>query len=241
MAVYNGEKYLESQLSSILPQLGLYDQIIVVNDCSQDQSMEIIKNMKDSRIKVIENDVNLGVIRSFERAIKASTGAYIFLSDQDDIWHPKKVERVLDAASKVPSFCIVSDAKVVDENLNVLENSFFQLFNSGRGVRKNFVKNTYLGCCMSFDSRVKEWILPFPKNIPIHDHWMGLIIDAVGGVYFLPEALTYYRRHGKNVTSLSRFGLMRVIKNRVLLLISMSRVPKLWVMKNLLGKWRTEL
>jgi hypothetical protein len=126
----------------------------------------------------------------------------------------------------------------VDSDGNILNSSFFALFKSGSGVWKNFVKNTYLGCCMAFDARAIPWLLPFPKRIPIHDQWMGLVLDAVGGVHFLRKPLMAYSRHGGNVTSLSRFGLLRVLLNRWLLLMAMSRVPRLWLQRVILGDWR---
>jgi glycosyltransferase involved in cell wall biosynthesis len=91
MAVYNGEKYIEGQIKSILSQLSSCDELIVVNDFSTDNTMTIIYKIIDERLKIFNNIENLGVIRTFETAISKAKGNYIFLSDQDDIWHADKI------------------------------------------------------------------------------------------------------------------------------------------------------
>ena len=94
IATYNGEKYLRQQIESILPQLSKEDEIVISDDCSTDRTVEILKVFKDERIKIFVNESNLGVVENFENAIKQSIGEYVFLSDQDDVWKPNKVETI---------------------------------------------------------------------------------------------------------------------------------------------------
>lgn len=95
---------------------------------------------------------------------------------------------------------VVSDCIVVDEDLKVLDESFFGLVNSGNGFFKNFVKNTYIGCCMAFRRSVLEYILPFPSKIAMHDIWIGLSTEMKGTVFFLKEPQILYRRHENTAT-----------------------------------------
>ncbi len=206
LATYNGEKYIFEQLNSILPQLGPEDEIIVSDDGSSDNTLELIAGVCSVKIMVFNNPEK-GVISNVENAISHTSGDIIFLCDQDDVWLPNKISIIKKRFSESRANLVVSDAYIVDENLNVLEDSFYKLMNSGGGFIKNFVKNTFPGCCMAFRKELKDIILPFPDNIPMHDSWIGLLAELKGEVLFIPERLVYYRRHGDNATVLKRDSL----------------------------------
>lgn len=95
MATYNGQSYIRQQLNSILNQTYQELEIIIVDDCSSDNTLELITSFKDERITVLSNDYNMGVAKSFERAIENSSGDYIALCDQDDIWVANKLETLM--------------------------------------------------------------------------------------------------------------------------------------------------
>jgi glycosyltransferase involved in cell wall biosynthesis len=215
LAVYNGEKFLDKQIASILMQIPIESEVIVINDSSSDQSIKIIQDFKDMRVKIYSNTVNLGPQKTFERALNLASGDFIFLSDQDDIWVEGKIEAFLRIFNETNCAAIVSDAKIVDQDGIVKTDSFFSHRGSGPGFIKNFVKNTYLGCCMAFDKRVRDWILPFPKGITQHDEWIGLVCDYVDHVVFLQEKLTLYRRHTANASSARQLPLQIVLNNRI--------------------------
>ena len=101
IATYNGEKYIKEQLDSILPQLKKLDEIIISDDKSKDKTLKIIKTLNDSRIKIFTNPKK-GLISNFENAITKSSGDYIFLSDQDDIWHENKIQFYLTVLYLIP-------------------------------------------------------------------------------------------------------------------------------------------
>ena len=96
IATYNGEKYITDQLKSILSQLGGQDEIIISDNLSTDNTLNMIRLLNDDRIKVYHNDAR-NVIRNFENAIIHATGGIIFLSDQDDLWKPGKVKKMMNA------------------------------------------------------------------------------------------------------------------------------------------------
>lgn len=199
MATYNGEKYIKEQLYSILSQLKDDDEVIISDDSSTDQTVNIIKSINDKRIKLLEYQNFNSPTYNFENSLKYATKDFIFLSDQDDVWLSTKVETTLQYLKEYD--LIVSDCKVVDENLVVIEDSFFSLVNSRKGLIKNFVKNTYIGCCMCFKKSMLDYILPFPDKIAMHDIWIGLSTEMKGKVHFLKEPLILYRRHENTATS----------------------------------------
>ena len=200
LAAYKGEKYLSQQLDSILPQLGREDELIISDDLPGGDTERIAEfyAAADSRVKYIKGP-GRGVIKNFENAIRHCSGEYIFLCDQDDVWLPQKVSRVTEKLDG-GAMAVLHDAQVGDGNLNITEPSFFKAHGTRPGVLANIIRNSYVGCCMAFDARLREYILPFPEDLPMHDQWIGIIASIKGRVEFLNEPLIIYRRHGGTVT-----------------------------------------
>lgn len=219
MATYNGEKYIREQIESILENLEEQDELIISDDDSKDSTSSIINEYmsKDKRIKLLDGPKN-GIKQNFANGIKNTTGKYIFLSDQDDIWKKNKVDSILDIFKKEKVKLVIHDAEIVDEKLNVTEKSFFKYRNSGSGILKNIWKNTYIGCCIAFDSSIKDKILPIPNDIEMHDQWIGIITEMEGKAYFLNEILILYRRHGDNNSQMKHYGIIKMIRNRLVLI-----------------------
>src|SRR6478736_1009903 len=118
MAVYNGEKYIKDQLNSILSQIDDSTEVIISDNGSIDNTLEIIKEFKDPRIKLYQNEEYKGSAFNFEFGLKKASGNIIFLSDQDDVWLENKVTVVKEYLKRYD--LIITDCKIVDENLNVL-------------------------------------------------------------------------------------------------------------------------
>lgn len=193
MATYNGAMFVEAQLRSILDQLGAGDEVIVSDDGSTDNTLAIVTGLNDKRIKVLHSTAH-HFKWNFYNALTHAAGDYIFFADQDDIWLQGKVEKCMKVLENYD--LVVHDCRIVDENLNVLEPSFFALYHSGTGLLKNVIRSTYYGCCMAFRRTLLDYALPFPKTDEIfHDIWFGMVAETVGRVYFLPEPLVLYRRH----------------------------------------------
>lgn len=205
MATYNGAAYVVQQLRSILEQLEPDDEIILVDDHSSDVTLEIIAGLMDDRIRIFRNEQNMGVARSFEKAISLAEGEIIFLSDQDDIWHPQKVARMMEVFMTRPEISLVlSDARIIDKHGNQLLESFFARRGQFRGgVLHNLIKNKYLGCVMAFRQGLRETILPFPADIPQHDMWIGLVNAFYGKTLYIDQPLVDYRQHDRNASSAS--------------------------------------
>lgn len=197
MATYNGERYIQRQLESILKQLDSMDEVIIFDDCSTDNTRKVIKAMDDSRIHLYKNIKNLGVNKTFENALKKARGDIIFLSDQDDIWLDDKVAFIIDYFQKHSDVDVIQhDAEVVYENLTVIDKSFFHWRGHvGPSVIRNLLRDTHLGCCMAMRRNVINDCLPI-TSIPYHDKWIGVVAPLTGHkVMFIPTVLMKYIRH----------------------------------------------
>ncbi|HWW41768.1 MAG TPA: glycosyltransferase [Pedobacter sp.] len=224
MATHNGALYIEEQLSSILMQLSHKDEIIISDDSSTDDTLKIIKSFGDSRIKLFSNDFH-DVKLNFEFCIKQANGKYIFLSDQDDVWKPNKVERMLHFLTRGYAL-VLSDASIFDSSSQkIMHESFFEFNGSKPGLINNLVKNSFIGCCLAFDSIILKKILPFPSKIPMHDSWIGLVSILFFKVKFVEESLVFYRKHSNNIsttsTGKSNYTLFEKVKFRYFLLLNL--------------------
>jgi len=209
MATYNGEQYIKEQIDSILYQLSENDEVIISDDSSTDTTVDIIKSYEDSRIVLYENQKFKSPIFNFENAIKQSTGDIIVLADQDDVWLSNKTE-IINSYFTSKLSLLVMNAKLVDENLKVIDNSIFDKLKSKKGFLKNMYRNSYLGCSMAFSSDLKKYILPFPRKISMHDVWIGLISEIYGHVFFNDKITLLHRRHSRTSTKNS-YSLMQKI------------------------------
>lgn len=224
MATYNGGKYLREQLDSILANLGENDEIVISDDGSTDDTLEIIRTyMKNNKQIHLVKGPRTGLIANFENAIRNTSGAYIFLSDQDDIWMPHKVAEVLRCFEETQCTCVVHDAQVIDEKQQVVIPSFFAHRNAKSGIIHNLIKNSYIGCCMAFRCELLNKILPIPKHLNMHDQWIGLISEKFGKSVFLPKVLFSYRRHGENVSGMKHYPLGKMIRVRFEMVLALMR------------------
>ena len=198
--VHNTDKYLYKCLQSIKQQTLQGVEIICLDDASTDQSLIILENFTSEYkdFLLLKNNKNYGASYSRNLAMHYAKGDYIFLADQDDVWYPNKVEKLLLCLTDYN--CVVSDATVVNSDMTVIHESFMEINHSRKGVVNNLITNGFLGCCMAFSSSLLKIVLPFPKNIPMHDSWIGLNATLKGKVLFLDEPLIYYRRHESNAS-----------------------------------------
>ena len=223
LASFNGEKFISEQIKSILIQLGDDDELIICDDGSNDKTVQIINDFNDSRIFLYENQNHFNPIFNFESAIKYAKKNIIVLSDQDDIWVNNRVAIIRDFFKNniISKYnLLVMDAKGVDSNGDTLYPSMLDYLNAKRGIIKNLKKNSYIGCCLAFSKDVKNIILPFPRSIPMHDIWIGIICDLYGNVFFDKRISLIYRRHGENFTK-KKYNIFRSISWRILLIINL--------------------
>ncbi|HEY5482722.1 MAG TPA: glycosyltransferase [Propionibacteriaceae bacterium] len=225
MATYNGARYLRPQLDSILAQLEADDELLVQDDGSSDDTVEILRSYGDPRIQLVANERNLGVISTFERCLARARHDIVFLADQDDEWLPGKLDAMVAHFLDPHVTGVVTDALIVDADNAVTGDSIFPHFHSGPGVLHNFVKNSYLGCCMAVRRDVLAVALPVPRSVRTHDGWIGITADMLGEVVFLPTPYVRYRRHGANLSPMDDpFGLTDVARRRLALAAHLARI-----------------
>lgn len=199
LAIHNGERFLHEQIESILSQLHGEDELICSDDHSTDRSTLILESFHDSRVKLTKPPTHGNHVLNFEHALRQCTGDHIFLSDHDDIWNHNKVETLSRYLSHY--HLVQSDCSIIDENNFEVAPSLFKIQSTKSGIIRNWIKNTYTGCCIAFRREILKNVLPFPRGIRAHDQWIGLIAEKYYSVYQLPEALVKYRRHQNNFSS----------------------------------------
>lgn len=217
MCTYNGERFIKEQLESILSQSYKNLEIIITDDCSCDNTREIIKNfsLKDSRIKYFFNEKNLGFIKNFEKSISLCTGDYIALSDQDDIWVDEKIEIFLDKIRD--SKLIYSDALLIDDKSNFLQDRLIVPHKnpiSGSSPLSFLFTNCVSGNTLMFERTLLKDILPMHNNLAFHDTWIALIASTKGSIVYHEKPLTLYRRYDDQVT-VQREGKYKNVKDRL--------------------------
>jgi glycosyltransferase involved in cell wall biosynthesis len=228
MATYQGERYVERQLRSILEQLGANDEVIVVDDCSRDRTVELIESLNDPRIKVYRNPVNRREVYSFGRAIEIAKGDVIFLSDQDDVWLPGRVQLMVDRLQQSGAALITSNFEWMDADERPLAVSFDGVSskNSARHLKNIadiFVgKTNYFGCAMAFKRELIPLIAPIPSYVESHDLWIALAANQIGSNLHIDDKTLRKRRHDSNTTStISSRSLSLKLRSRLVFARSM--------------------
>jgi len=224
MASYNGSRHIKNQLKSILRQLSKNDQLVIVDDCSLDGTVKIIESLKDPRIKLLKNTKNIGVVSTFNRALKNANGDIIFLSDQDDEWLDNKVSFIRNFFILNNVDLIVHDAKIKQDR-HIGKISLFGLIGSSSGLFKNVYSNSYSGCCMVFRRSILRKVLPIPiKKGIFHDAWIGILAKFYKfRVIFIATPLIIYNRHENNVSTMRRRGILKIIPERINLIVFLIR------------------
>lgn len=202
MACYNGSKYIQEQIDSILSQIGKSDELIISDDGSKDNTCAIIEGYHDPRIKLLHNHSNHGLIGNFENALKTSSGDIIFLTDQDDIWKSSKVEVVMKSLKGYDM--LLHDAEMVNSEGKSMGVNYYSYLHDKKGFWANFWKTRFLGCCTAFRRNVLNEALPFPKNLAGHDYWISSIALIKYKVIYISDILLLYRRHDDNYSSSSK-------------------------------------
>lgn len=213
MCTYNGARFLREQLASVAAQTRTPDELIVCDDCSQDETPQIVEAFAVSApfdVRLQRNAANVGSTKNFEQAVGLCGGQIIALSDQDDVWLPEKLETLETELVRTPTAGLVfSDADVVDERLRPLGYRLWQatgeanfgeakqkLFREGLAFDVLLTGNVVTGATMAFRAAYKELVLPIPGDTSlIHDGWIAMLIAAVSDVAFVARPLVKYRQH----------------------------------------------
>lgn len=227
MTTYNGEEYIKEQLMSILMQTVPANEIIICDDCSQDNTVNIIEkivkeNTTMTEIKLYRNKSNLGYIKNFYQAISLTKGDYVFLSDQDDVWHLDKIEKMSTIMQQMKCTALCTNFNLINsEGVLINDKGQFKLnpfINKVKEIltpikfRNLIFGNISQGCTYCFSKQVKDAYLQINSNQLIHDHQIMFIASLLGNVYFLNENLIDYRLHNKNAIGFNKKNTATKIK-----------------------------
>lgn len=209
MATYNGERFIREQIESILPQLSECDELIISDDGSTDKTLEIINSYDDKRIFLLHHKRNFTkknfprgyyCSNNFSYALKHAKGDIIILSDQDDIWCDKKVEKIKQSFEK--NDLIISNFSIIDKENRIISSKYFIKNPITKNWLMNLHKNIYFGCSMAMKRSLLLDCLPIPNNVVSYDSWIGSIAMLKKyRLHFIDEPLFLYRRHGENLSN----------------------------------------
>lgn len=226
MATYNGSRYLRPQIESILKQLTQRDELIVVDDCSRDSTVSILQSYENSGIvRIVLNKKNMGINRSFERAISMAENDIIFMSDQDDIWPDNRVDIMLNVLRQDEVSLVSGNSCYIDEEEEIIdfhvaplkeEGSKHPLINLSRILLGT---GAYFGCAMAFKKTIVDTILPFPGYIESHDLWIATACIIDGSSRHLGDDILFRRVHGDNASIVKRVYIKKLF-SRVVFLVS---------------------
>lgn len=208
LCTFNGEKYVTDFLDSLLSQTILPDEVVIVDDCSTDLTLSILKAYEKAfaMIKVYPLEKNVGSIKAFQKAIQLTQFPRIFLADQDDIWEPLKIQLMsqvqLNPLDDVPSL-VFSDLSLINTYGEHKGNSFWEMADLDP-MRTTFnslmFANVVTGCASLINHRMRDLLKEIPSDVMMHDHWIGLIAYGLGKVEIISQPLVRYRIHDDSVT-----------------------------------------
>ncbi len=227
MTTYNGENFVEKQLLSLLNQTRKADEVIIRDDCSGDRTAEIVRSFihthQPEGWSFAVNESNLGYKRNFRETIAQTSGDIVFLSDQDDLWNPEKLETMELIFEKAPEvLALNSSFEFIDGNNQPLSapcakgslnhnlihcsdlTAQADLYKVGLGGV--IYSNISPGCTMAFRKEIKEIYLANTKCDIVHDWELNFIAAAKGGLYYCDLALIGYRIHGGNAVGMDNIG-----------------------------------
>ena len=229
LATFNGGPFLQQQLDSLQQQTYRDYAIFIRDDGSSDNTCAIISKfaaLNDINCSVIQDGKgSLGACQNFNRLLESALSdsrqfRFFAFCDQDDIWHPQKLEithqhlRALEISSPCVPTLVRSDAQVVNEALELIAASFWQNQGVDAGdtrLKQLILRNTTIGCTAMINRRLAELATPIPAQAIMHDWWITIIAAAVGHIANIYRPLLKYRQHASNALGVGPAGLRRLI------------------------------
>lgn len=214
LATFNGAKFLKQQLESLQNQTYTKWKLLVCDDGSTDDTLQILNDFKNKSPNEVEIHLNRskksrGPSKNFNVLMLKSRARYVAFCDQDDVWLPTKLEHSLNLLRNLEKnfgnlpILVHSDLIIADENLNVIRNSMVRTqkfdYSSNKTIAKLLVQNCVTGCTMVANRALVKLCGFIPKEAIMHDWWLALIACAFGKLEFLDESTIYYRQHGGNM------------------------------------------
>jgi len=241
LATYNGARFLSEQLNSISSQILLPSRVLVSDDSSSDDTVNIIKKWSAQvyfEVSILPpSSYQLGCRANFEKLLNASRFDYVMFADQDDIWDVSKAQRMLDTMiffesrySTSTPLVVHSDLRLIREDGSLIAPSYFkyQGINSSKDDFCSIaLQNIVTGCSCIVNRSCIAYALPFPSNIILHDWWIALVTSYFGKLIFLPEPTLGYRQHSSNLVG--ALGVVPLLVRRFFQLFTESNPLDIWI------------
>ena len=222
LSTYNGENFLIEQLDSIINQTYENWRLFIRDDGSSDNTIDIIENYKmrfPEKITLIKSDENVGSAKSFLTLMKSADSPYVMFCDQDDIWLNRKIELSLNRMLSVETdfdgpVLVHTDLKVVDRNLNILQESFINSMNlnpNKKNVNNLLVQNNVTGCTIIINRKLYSMINDsniLNNKVIMHDWFITILCSITGRIDFINQSLILYRQHSNNVIGAKNINLI---------------------------------
>ena len=218
MITYNGIKYIEQQILSIIENLESEDELIISDDGSQDGTVELIELYKKHYPNIIlVRGPHSGIAANVSNAFQYSSCDILFFSDQDDEWLPGKIKRMKEMFKKNAAINVIMHDGFICDEKNVVTSTNETIFhkrNPKHGVINNIIKSTYYGCCMAFRRSFLEKYMPLSSKLLAYDQFLGLCAEHQRTSFFMDEQFIKHRYHGLNQSN--RQSLYNQFKNRAI-------------------------
>ena len=205
LATYNGEDYLAEQLDSLLIQDYQNLEIVISDDCSSDGTWDILEKYakNNNKIRLLPRDFNRGYVKNFARTFSECTGTFISPCDQDDIWHPNKVRRLVESIENFDlAYCNSRFCDALGKSMGSTLGDTIDMA-SGRDPRKFIFYTSVSGHAMLFRKDLLDNI-PSIENVSYIDWFVAFLAANRPGIYYLDEILVEWRQHSSSLTSIFR-------------------------------------
>lgn len=215
MTTFNGEKYIEKQIESIIHQSLPVDEIIVCDDGSTDHTVELLKKYD---VTLVQNFQNLGYKLNFKQAMEKCNGDYIFLCDQDDIWEKDKVKDMMHIMESHKNIHVLASSfTYIDGQDQMILTTLNKGYSNNNLYNKEVAKNDlvsvltdefiygnyFQGCALVMDKQTRDFVVHhFDDRLP-HDWIISLYASIDGGMYFYNKSEFKYRIHSDNSIGVS--------------------------------------
>ena len=215
MATYNGARFIEAQIRSIQEQSYAHWVLYIRDDGSRDETVQKILHLAahDQRIQLVQDGLgNQGAVGNFSMLLEFAAqreADYVFLADQDDVWHPEKIAIMLATMQDLEQSYLATtpllvhcDLAIVDKSLQPVASSF-AIYSGLYPATAHFgvllSQNQITGCASLINRALLKLACPLPKSLPMHDWWLALLAAAAGKIAYIPQPLVQYRQHTGNV------------------------------------------
>jgi glycosyltransferase involved in cell wall biosynthesis len=224
LASYQGERYIEAQIKSILTQNYPHFQIMVQDDGSRDATKNIMQGLQakhPEKIRFAENKQRLGATQNFAQLLKASRCSYAMLSDQDDIWRADKIAQSMQLMQSMEAkhggatpILVHTDLQVVNRDLRAIAPSLWKYarLTPTPSFNRLLVQNSVTGCTCLLNRALLNLLQDFPQEAIVHDGWIALVAAAFGQIAALPTPTLLYRQHAHNALGAQKMSLQAYLQ-----------------------------